>query len=746
MLALAELKTSLTRPADGSYAPYGQVASDDGDSFAVVVMQYVRMLLKHKWLIISVIVIVCAVGTVKTVLTTWLYSAVTRIQIDREPTQVVEGGVKAPSDAGGDFLRTQYELLRSRSLAERVVSSLQLAEDKEFFAPRDKSLTRFLRDLVRPAQENQASPAELEAWATGIVGGNITVRPVPGSRLVDIIYTDSSPVRAQRIVNAYADAFVAASLDKRFEANAYARVFLEDQVKQLRIRMHEAEKALIDFAEEEKVIDVSNKTPITEENLATANAALGVIVSERMKHEQSWQQIQNASNINLPQFVTNAVIDGLRARRNGLVIEYEEKLETFKPSYPAMVQISNKIKEVDRQLAAEIKTIKATSKAAYEASLAQEEDMRKRMEQLRAEVLDSQKKGIRHNTFKREAELNRTLYNNLLQRLKEVDVASGVGTNNVFIVDRALVPGAPSEPNLLRAIMMSFIVGSGGGLGLAFLLEKLNDRIHLPDEAEQLSGLPTLGIIPTVPEGESFQEHLHDPHSAVSEAYRSLATALQFSSSSGIPRSIVITSSGPSEGKSSTAVAIARHFAMTGQKVLLVDADLRKPSLHEHFGMENTRGLSNYLVGAAEPPEVLHATQHPNLAFMASGPLPPNAADLLSGTRMFSLISIGSEVFDLVVIDSPPLLGLADAQLLASAASATMFVIASGRQRRGMVKSSLRRLQLTRCQLVGTVLTNFDARSTGYGYGYGYGYGDGYGVKNRSQAKLAMRAEALVEN
>ena len=254
--------------------------------------------------------------------------------------------------------------------------------------------------------------------------------------------------------------------------------------------------------------------------------------------------------------------------------------------------------------------------------------MKARIETLKDEVLDLQKKGIQYNILKRAFETNRGLYNSLLQRYKEVGIAGGVGTNNIFVVDRATLPGSPSEPKVFRAFMIALFLGFGAGVGLALLLEMLDDRVRAPEEVEQLTGLATLGVIPRV-EAQAVQDVLKDPHSSLAEAYRSLATALQFSTGSGLPQSITVTSSGPGEGKSTTAIATARYFAQMGLKVLLVDADLRKPSLHTKLRLSNGVGLSNYLTGSSLPPEVIQKTDHQNLMFMASGPLPPNAADLL---------------------------------------------------------------------------------------------------------------------
>jgi succinoglycan biosynthesis transport protein ExoP len=701
------------------------VNSDDRD-LALTLQYYVRVFLKHKWLVLGTVLIFVSLGGLNALMKTPLYTSTGTIQIDLEAIKVVDGDTTAPARnaQGADFQRTHYELLKSRAMAERVVSSQQLQDDLDFLKPRGQSLTGWLLGQFRSKGDLSQTPSSLRvSAAVGIVASHVAVQPVAGSRLINLSFTDPNPQRAQLIANAYADAYVASNLDKRFEANSYAKIFLEDQIKQLKLRLEDSETALLAFAEREKIVQSSDKASIAENNLAAANAALGQLISERIKTEQAWRQVENTTGINLTQLLSNSVIDLLRGHRKELQREYQEKLDTFKPSYPSMIETSNKIKEIDRQLASEVATVKTSLEATYKSSLNQEREMKARIEQLRIEVLDLQKFGFRQNILTREVETNRGLYNSLLQRYKEVDIASGVGTNNIFIVDRALAPGGPSEPNINRILMLSLMLGLGMGVGFAFILELFDDYVRSPDEIEQIFGLSTLGIIPLLDSEQAVSDASQDPRSPISEAYRSLATALQFSTGSGLPRSIVVTSAAAREGKSTTSLAIARHFATMGSNVLLVDADLRKPSLHLKLGKDNSRGLSNYLTGAATPPELVQQTDIKTLAFIASGPLPPNAGDLLGGTRIFSMISVGLEVFDLIVVDSPPMLGIADAQLLASAAAATVFVVSAGQSRKGMVQSALRRLQLARITPIGVVLTKFDSKAAGYGYGYGYGYG-----------------------
>jgi capsular exopolysaccharide synthesis family protein len=276
----------------------------------------------------------------------------------------------------------------------------------------------------------------------------------------------------------------------------------------------------------------------------------------------------------------------------------------------------------------------------------------------------------------------------------------------------------------MRALMIALMMGLGGGYGAAYLLERLDDAVRLPEEVEQLAGLPTLGVIPDV--GSDAEEVLLDPRSNIAEAYRSLCTALQFATENGLPKSLLVTSAVPGEGKSVTALAIARHFANMGLRVLLIDADLRNPSMHRKLGLDNSIGLSSYLSDRLSPPETFQATDIPSLTFMASGPLPTNAADLLAGPRLLSLLSVGMETFDLIVLDSPPIMGLADGPLLSNAAAATVLVVGAGKTRTGQVRGAVKRLRFARGPLIGTTLTRFDASNASYGYAYGYGYG--YGV------------------
>src|SRR6267378_5046057 len=722
------LSAPMTSRGYGYSGAYPAAIHPETTEFVAKLFEFWWVLKKRTWVVLSVLLAFLAIGVLVTLMTTPLYTATVRLQIDRNVAKVVEGGNVTPLEGTDfEFMKTQYELLMGRTIGERVVSALKLGNDSDFIKARGFPLLGAIRELFASNDGGQAS-INRENAATSVVMDNRTVRPVAGSRLVDISYSDPDPSRAQRIVTGLADAFISSNLDKRFQANSYAKTFLEDQAAQLKLRLEESEKVLLEFGQKEQIVSAVEKSSIAESNLASANATLGSLAAERIKNYELWKQVEAAKGINLPQFLSNSVIDGLRAKRNSLESEYQEKLETFKPSYPAMVQISNKITEIDRQLASEVDTIKRAHKAAYESSLSQEEEMKKRIDILKAEVLDLQKRSIEYNILKREVDTNRALYDSLLQRYKEVDIAGGVGANNLFVVEKASLPRSPSSPQLARALTISLALGAMAGLGAAYLLERLDDTVKTSEDLERVTGLTTLGIIPKSERGKAFEAELADPRSHISEACRSLCTALQFATESGLPKTLLISSSAPGEGKSTIAIVIAKHFATMGLKVLLVDGDLRKPSLHVKLGLRNSTGLSNLLTGALSPPEVIQDAGFRNLAFIASGPLPPNAADLLGGARMHSLLSVSMEIFDLVIIDSPPVMALADAPLLSSVAAATVFVASAHQVRIGLIRNAIKRLQFARGCVIGTVFTKFDAKRDGYGYEYGYG--SGYGLEH----------------
>lgn len=689
--------------------------------------KYLRVATKYRWMILGILTtcVVLAVGL--TMLMTPIYRATATIQIDRETANIVkvDGVQPEENQAGPEFFQTQYELLASRTLAEKVVTAVNLANDPVFNL-QTQSLIGLIKKTIygAPTDESVLEPSDQEAKvrkAAERLSKIITIAPVRGSRIVKISIDHTNPELAQKIVNGMSEAYIADSLDRKFQATSYARKFLEDRLQQLKLRLEDSEKQLVKYAEEQGIISVGDNKNITSSDLEAINIRLAEAHSQRVKSELLWKQAQATEGFGLKEILASPAIQENRKIRAQLSAQYQQKLAIFKPAFPEMVQLRNQIKELDRQVESEVSSIKQSIEAAYLAAQEEEDQLRSQLEGSKVEVVDQRNKSIQYNIIQREVDTNRTLYDGLLQRYKEIGIAGSVGSNNISIVDPATRPAFPRSPNMLLNLALGILAGLLLGGLAAIGLDFMDDSFKSPEDIEREIGLPVIGVVPKPKPGKAIEDELSDARSAMSEAYRSLRTGLQFATSSGLPKTLLVTSSKPSEGKTTTTISLARSLANIGLNVLLIDGDLRNASVHKRMRMSNEVGLSNYLAGSKRPEELVQNTDTEGLVLMTSGPLPPNPAELLNGPALVTLLTLAAESFDIVLIDGPPVMGLADAPLLSSAVQSTMIVVAANETRRSTVKIALRRLQFARANMVGALLNKFDVKETGYGYGYGYG-------------------------
>jgi capsular exopolysaccharide family len=720
--------------------------------------EYWLIIVKRKWTVISLFLMVIIIAIIATFLTTPIYRATTILQIEREAVKVVEFQEVNPSDSGGaDFYQTQYELLKSRSLAERVVDQLGLARQPVAIPRKDASLMEWFSEIVDGREASQPPPVTSTAQPSsqeerrlaqaGALLGSLTVEPIRSSRLVRVSYESTDPVMAAKVANAIAQNFINVNMERKFDATSYAKTFLEERISQVKQRLEEAERAMNEYARDNEIVNLGGEQGGTtaSRNLEGFNAALAQAQQERIKAESLYRQLQAAHGGELPQVLESSIIKSLRESKVKLESEYQDKLGTFKPGYPAMLELKNRIAEIDIQITKEKKVVGDSIRATYEAAKAHEAMIAERFNTSRDEVLDLQTAGIEYSILKREADTNRELYDGLLQRYKEVGVAGGVGNNNISVVDKAEIPKSYYKPDIKMNLLIAVVIGLFGGIGLAFLFEHLDDTFKRSVDVENLLGLPVIGLIPESVEmndGASVvQVSLDDPRSAVVEAYRSVRTALQFSGESGAPQLMALTSSEKGEAKTTSAVGIGIQFAQFGSKVLIIDADLRNPSLHKVFGGDNLHGLTNVLAGGESPSKVTHNTPVSNLYFMSSGPLPPNPAELLSCNKMKQLLEVARGKFDYIIIDSPPILGLADVLVIANLADAVILEIHSGATRRATVQAALRRLTAVRIKPLGCMLTRMRHGIHGYGYSYEDYYT--YGTKSEDYgAAVSARLKA----
>ncbi|NNJ84739.1 MAG: polysaccharide biosynthesis tyrosine autokinase [Gammaproteobacteria bacterium] len=426
----------------------------------------------------------------------------------------------------------------------------------------------------------------------------------------------------------------------------------------------------------------------------------------------------------------------METRKQELQAEYDENLKRLKPGYPSMEKLQEQIDDIEQKLSDAFQAILASAGKSAVAYAKQEAKLRARVADIKEKVLSLQDQNTDYQTLKRDVSANRQLYEVLLQRMKEVDLIAGISTNNIAVIDKAEVPRYPYKPNLSRNLKIALMLGLFGGCLIAFVFEKFDDTLKTGEELEKHLGLPLLGVTPDISREEALGEEeialltYRVPNSILAEAYRSIRTGLFFSTHDGTPKILHFTSSGPVEGKTTSAIGVATAFVQAGNVVLLIDGDMRNPSLHRLFGLtHNQPGLSSYLTGDRKPYEVTYSTEIEKVFVIPAGPSPANPVELLSGSKMLELLNIALDRFDYIIIDSPPVVGLADALVLSNLAHATVFIAASGNLRRSIVDGSIKRLRSARATLVGTILTRMD-RETRYGYySYSYNYDYSYGTK-----------------
>lgn len=715
--------------------------ADEEDEDSIDLRAYWAVVMRRKWTVLTFFAIVVVAVMTATYLTTPVYRASTTLQIDAEEAKIVQfEGVMSGGQTGwnsSEYMRTQQEVLKSRATAERVVNELNLTEHPAFNRPPEPSLVASWLPWLQQDEPDAEAPGkdDLTAKTRGVVGavqGGLSIEPVGNSRLLRLHFDSPDAKLSAEVTNSMARVFINLSLARRLDATSYAKTFLQDRLQQAQAKLEESEKALVAFARQQELVKTGAEDSVDTQVLQGFTVALTQAQQDRIRAESLYNSAQGTAIQALPEVMDNTTIQNLKERKSRLETDYQEGLKLYKPAYPKMEQIAGQIAEIDAMIALEIQNVRGAIKARYLAAQALEDALTAKLRESRRDILGEQDRSIQYNILKREVETNRQLFEGLLQRLKEVGVAGGVGTNNISVVDKAEVPSYPHTPNPRRNLLIALFLGLFGGIGLAFLFEHLDDTIKLSEEMEQQLGLPVLGLIPhtRTEDGARLHQENHDTRSHFAEAYRSLRTALQFSTAEGLPRVLMVTSASMGEGKSTTALSLAIQIAQLGKTVLLIDGDLRKASLHGNLALPNSLGLTNYLAGDAKPVDITQGTDIPNLFAITSGPLPPNPAELVSSTKMVSLLSLATEKFDQVIIDGPPVLGLADAPLLGSIADATVLVVESGSTRRDFARGAIKRLLGTRTHLLGGVLTKVQARGQSYDY-----YGSDYYQYGGAEAK-----------
>jgi len=665
----------------------------------------VNILLRRRWLILAILVIGVSVGAFLTLMRVPRFSASTTLEIQRQQTQIIEGAdVEPVAVADAEHMSTQYELLRSRALAERVAEALDLSSDRRFANP-------------------EASPVERLRSAADNVQWNLEVLPVSRSRIVELRVRLPYQEETARIANAVAETFIEMNLDRRYNTTAYARRFLEERLSTTKGALEEAERKLNDYARDKQIVDLSSAggsemgSSLDASSLIAINAALAQAQQAKITAELKFSEARD--NPSTREFLENAGITGLRSKRSELFSEYQEKLSKFQPEWPEMKQLKAQIDALDGEIESERTRFVAALGAEYKSAVAAETALRQRMDELKSEVQNLRDRSVDYNILNREADTLRTQYDALLARYKDVAISAGVGASQVLIVDRAEVPGQPFEPNIRSQLMLAFALSLALAVGVALFIEFLDDTIKTPEDVRSKLGLSILGVVPALKGEPDVSALLRDPMSALSEAFSSVRIALQVSTAQGVPKSFLVTGTKPGEGKTTSSLALAVAFANTGARVLIVDADLRRPSFMASG--KTTAGLVGYINQKIALRDHVVPGAVDNVFLLPSGGIPPNPAELLSSPRIGQLLEEAHGEFDIVIFDAPPILSFADAPSLASVCDGTVVVLQAGNVRRPAALSAVDRLSYANANILGVVLTKFDVRRADYSYEYSYG-------------------------
>lgn len=701
----------MVRNGDEPYAAYDE-------AFEPSIFTRLWRIIWNNRLIVAVIIgLTMAVALVLTLLATPQFTSVARIQVNRVEANVAD--VEAVEPAGDallydEFYRTQYALLESKNLAERVARKLNLQSNEEFLSAFD------IPSDGEIVTANQRRSIEI---TSDLLLDNIQINPVVGSSLVDVGFTSPSREFSRTVVATWIDEYIAANLERRFDATGDARKFLESQLAELRTRLEDSERQFVGYASQSGIVSLPStgvqgaERTLAASDLAAMNEALVEARADRLAAESAFRAGAQQQQ--------NQVATSLRSERARLSGERAKLLAQFEPGYPEIQSLDSQIAELDREIAAAIGTGTADLQRSLRQAIDRENGLEKEVASYRATFNAEQQDTVQYNILRREVDTNRELYNSLLQRYKEIGVA-GVAASNAQLIDAPRIPTEPSSPNLALNLAIGLLLGLGIAGAVLFAREEMDRSLRDPSDVKGKLGLSLLGVIPRIEDVDLYEE-LTDPKSAMSEAYLSVGIMLDMSTSHGFPRTLMTSSTVPSEGKTATSYAIASRMARNGRKTVLVDLDLRNPSVGKRLEIANDFGAVNFLTGSDDIRSLVHNEFQPGLSVLTTGPMPPNPGELISGPRVAQLLESLLQDFDHVVIDAPPVLGIADSPVLGAQVEGVAFVIEANRAGLRQIVGAISRLRGTGSHVLGAVVTKADDRNLDYGYGSEYGYGYGYG-------------------
>jgi capsular exopolysaccharide synthesis family protein len=704
------------------------------------VLYYLRFLRKHKHSILVTLVIVFTISVISTLRATRFYQAASKVAISPANQNIL--GLKNFEDIPDyDFdeeLETETAILRSDALASQVISAMRLDRDSRFSGPKPTAPTSDEALSISDIENDSSKTAAL----LGAFRSGLTVQVIPGSRLIQVNYTHSDPRLAADIVNALVRVFIEENFKTKYESVTQTSDWLTKQLADLQLRMQTSEEKLVRYQRDHGIVGIDDKQNIVISKLDELNRELTAAESDRIQKEADYRLASEGDPSTFAKLKNDgsSLIDKLQEKTADLDTQLAQLTTQFGPGYPKVLELKNQLKQVQTEIAAEKTRMQTKLRDAYLAAAEQERLLRAEFEAQKKQANQLNESSIEYSLLKRDADSNRELYQDLLQKLKEAGVSAGLKSSNIRVVDVARTPTSPISPNVHRNLTLGFLIGLGLGIALAFVLENMDRTVRNLEELAGTSALPVLGLIPLQvtssryqrkrltmisnngvnPESPALVAYLR-PKSEIAEAFRSLRTSILLSAFGAPANVIMVTSSLPQEGKTTISANTALVLAQAGSRVLLVDADLRRPGLAKMLGLKATGGLSTLVSGMERFEDVVvRFSKVPDLWILPAGPVPPQAAEMLGSARMAELIAGWRKEFDHIVIDTPPCLSVTDAAVLSPHVDRVLLVARAGQTQKPTFRRACSLLLQVNARGRGAVLNGFDTRAESYYYGGQY--------------------------